>query len=84
MTGNAVVNNDFSQNYLSKMIGYPMLMKGKADTRVVLKSKYNKIDLTWLYMFKKGNGFVVDGEESFMNNAATRVLVAKCILIICF
>lgn len=77
LTGNAVVNNDFSQNYLSKMIGYPMLMKGKADTRVVLKSKYNKIDLTWLYMFKKGNGFVVDGEESFMNNAATRVLVAK-------
>lgn len=53
LTGNAVVNNDFSQNYLSKMIGYPMLMKGKADTRVVLKSKYNKIDLTWLYMFKK-------------------------------
>lgn len=77
LTGNAVVNNDFSQNYLSKMIGYPMLMRGKADTRVVLKSKYNKIDLTWLYMFKKGNGFVVDGEESFMNNAATRVLAAK-------
>lgn len=77
LVGNAVVTNDFSTNYLSKMIGYPLQITGKADTRVQLKSKYNKIDLLWLYKFDKGNGFVADGDESFMNNLATRVLVAK-------
>lgn len=77
LTGNAIVMNDFAQNYFSKMINYPVKIKGKADTRVVLKSNNNKIDLTWLYMFKKGNGFVVDGEESLMNDGANRVLAAK-------
>ncbi len=76
LSGDAVVTNDFAQNYLSKIVGYPMQIKGKADTRVVLKSKYNKIDLLWLYRFKKGNGFVTEGQESYMNNAANRVLAA--------
>ena len=52
-------------------------MSGKADTRVMLKMINNKIDLTWLYKFDKGNGFIVDGDETFMNDLATRVLVAK-------
>jgi len=77
LTGNAVVTNDFTENYLSKMVNYPIQMKGIADTRVMLKSKYGKIDLTWLYRFKQGNGFLFDGEETFMNDTATRVLVAK-------
>lgn len=77
LVGNAVVTNDFSSNYLSKMLGYPLQIKGVANTRVKLKSKYNKIDLVWLYMFKKGTGFVVDGDESIMNNLANRVFVAK-------
>lgn len=77
LTGNAIVADDFAKNYLSKMINYPIRITGKADTRVMLKSKNNKIDLTWLYMFKKGNGFVIDGEESVMNDDANRVLAAK-------
>lgn len=77
LVGNAVITNDFSINYLSELIGYPMRIKGNADTRIMLKSKYNKIDLVWLCRFMKGNGFVVDGEEAFMNDAANRVLAAK-------
>ncbi len=77
LVGNAIVTNDFSKNYLSKMAGYPVEIKGQAETKVKLKSKYNKIDLKWLYWFKRGNGFVVDGEESFMNNEASRVLSAE-------
>lgn len=77
LVGNALVTNDFSTNYLSKMIGYPVQIKGEAATRVRLKSKYNKIDLVWLYLFKKGSGFVIDGEESVMNNLANRVVAAK-------
>lgn len=77
LVGNAIVTNDFAKNYLSKMAGTNIEMEGSADTRVKLKSKYNKIDLTWLYRFKKGNGFIIDGEESTMNDLANRVLVAK-------
>ncbi len=74
LVGNALVTNDFAKNYLSKIIGYPVEIKGQAETRIKLKSKYNKIDLKWLFWFKKGNGFIMDGEESFMNNEASRVL----------
>lgn len=77
LVGNAVVTNDFAKNYLSKLLSYPMQIQGKADTRVILKSKNNKIDLLWLYKFEKGNGFIVDGEETFMNNTGVRVLASK-------
>jgi hypothetical protein len=63
IVGNAIVTNDFSVNYLSKMAGYPIGIKGNADTRIFIKSKYNKIDLLWLYRFKKGSGFLIGGEE---------------------
>ena len=56
LVGNAIVTNDFAKNYLSKMAGTNIEMEGSADTRVKLKSKYNKIDLTWLYRFKKETG----------------------------
>ena len=77
LVGNALVTNDFAQNYMSKMLNYPIQIKGKSETRLALKSKYNKMDIKWLYWFKKGNGFVIDGEESYMNDAASRVLSAK-------
>lgn len=77
LIGNAVVTNDFAEKYFSKMVSYPLKIKGKADTRVMLKSKYNKMDLVWLYKFEKGNGFIIDGEETFMNNTAIRVLAAN-------
>jgi len=75
--GNALVTNDFAQNYLSKMLNYPIQIKGESETRLTLKSKYNKMDIKWMYWFKKGNGFIIDGEESYMNDAASRVLSAK-------
>lgn len=62
ITGNALVTNDFAKNYLSKLAGYPMEIQGTADTKIMLKSKYNKIDILWLYRFKKGTGFLFDGE----------------------
>ncbi len=77
LVGNAVITNDFAKSYLSEIFGYPVGIEGIADTRIILKSKYNKIDLLWLARFKKGNGFIIDGEESFMNDAANRVMAAK-------
>jgi len=77
ITGNAVVTNDFAKKYLSKIVNYPVEITGQADTRIMLKSKYGKIDLTWLYKFEKGNGFIINGEKSTVNDAGIRVLVAK-------
>jgi len=77
LEGNAIVTDDFARNYLSKMAGYPIGIVGRAETKVKLHSIYNKIDLKWLYWFKKGSGFIIDGQESFMNDAASRVLSAK-------
>jgi len=77
LIGNAAVTNDFAQNYLSKLASYPIGIDGVADTRVMLKSKYNKMDITWLYKFEKGTGFIFDGEKSDVNRIAHRVLVAK-------
>lgn len=77
LVGNTIITDDFAKNYLSKMINYPIRIKGEANTRVILKTINNKIDLTWLNMFKKGSGFIIDGEESFMNSEANRVLAAK-------
>lgn len=73
----ARVTNDFAVNYVSKMLNYPVQIKGESETRLTFKSKYNKMDIKWMYWFKKGNGFVIDGEESYMNDAAARVLSAK-------
>ena len=77
ITGNAVVTNDFVKKYLSKVVSYPVEMEGQADTRIMLKSKYGKMDLTWLYKFERGNGFILNGEKSTINNAGIRVMVAK-------
>ncbi len=77
LEGNAIVTNDLARNYLSKMANYPIGIEGKADTKIKLHSINNKIDLKWLFWFKKGNGFIVDGEESYMNDMASRVLSAK-------
>ena len=77
LIGNAIVTNDFSANYLSKMLGADIQIKGIAETRIKLQSKYNKIDLTWHSWFKKGNGFITNGEESSMNDLASRVFAAR-------
>lgn len=77
ITGNAVVTNDFADKYLSKILSSPIQIQGHADTRIMLKSKYGKMDLTWLYKFEKGHGFVFANEESSINNAGIRVMVAK-------
>lgn len=76
--GKAIVTNDFAKKYLSKMLSYPIEIKGKADTMVALKSKYNKIDLKWIYIFKQGSGFVIDGQsEEMMTQKTARAMTAN-------
>ena len=78
LKGRAVVTNDFAKKYLSKMLSYPIEIKGNADTMVSLKYKYNKIDLKWLYIFKQGSGFIIDGEsDEMMTEKTGRALTAN-------
>lgn len=78
LKGKAIVTNDFAKKYLSKMLSYPIEIKGKADTMVALKSKYNKIDLKWIYIFKQGSGFVIDGQsEEMMTQKTSRAMTAN-------
>lgn len=76
ITGNALVTNDFAKNYLSKLANYPMEIKGTADTRVIYTSKYNKMDILWLYRFKQGSGFTIGG-ETFGDLLKERALISK-------
>ena len=77
ITGNAVITNDFAGKYLSGLLSAPIKIDGHADTRIIIKSKYGKMDFVWLYKFEKGNGFIFGEEEQNINNAGIRVLVAK-------
>lgn len=62
--GNAVVTNDFAVNYFSKLVGMPItLTGGNTRTQLKLNSKYNKIDLTWIFGLKPGQDILFDGQS---------------------
>ena len=56
-----VATNEFAQNYLSKMVGFPFEIIGNAGTRIIVKSIYNKIDVIWASKLAKGEDILVDG-----------------------
>ncbi len=72
-----IVSNDFSKNYLSKMIGYPIELKGNVDTILDLKSINNKIDLTWFFRLKEGDDILVDGQTLSPTTKMRRYLIAN-------
>ena len=61
VTIDTVAMNDFAKDYLSKLVGIPMEIIGKAGTRIVVKSIYNKIDVTVMSKLAKGHDILVDG-----------------------
>ncbi|MCM1265659.1 MAG: hypothetical protein NC200_05615 [Candidatus Gastranaerophilales bacterium] len=58
----AVVTNDFAKYYLSEMIGYPLEIIGKADTKLVIKSKNGIVDLKWLFKISPNDNLLIGGE----------------------
>ena len=71
-----VVTNDFAQNYLSKIMCYPMGIIGKADTKLILKYANGAIDLTWLFKIDPECSLLVGGEP-LGKYKVERVLVSK-------
>lgn len=54
-------NNEFAKNYLSKVVGIPLEIVGKAGTQIVIKSIYDKIDLIIASKLATGDDILVDG-----------------------
>lgn len=58
---NTVATNDFSKKHLSKIIGYPVELVGRAGTKIIFDSIYNKMDLVLMFKINKGDDLLVDG-----------------------
>ncbi len=56
-----VATKEFSKNYLSKIVGYPLEITGDSKTKLIVKSVYSKIDLVWMMKVAKGDDILVDG-----------------------
>lgn len=54
-------NNEFAKNYLSKVVGIPLEIVGKAGTQILIKSIYDKIDITVGAKLATGDDILVDG-----------------------
>lgn len=60
VTGNAT--NEFTRDYLSKLAGCKLtLTGGDSKTKLYVKSKYNIIDMTWLFKLAKGKDILIEG-----------------------
>lgn len=62
ITADAVVTNDFAKYYLSEVIGYPVGISGKADTRLIINSLKGDTDMIWLFKLEPDSRLLVGGE----------------------
>ena len=51
----------FAQNNLSKLVGYPIGIKGAVGTKLIIDMLGNKIDMVWMSKVKKGDDILIDG-----------------------
>ena len=58
---NAKLTNDFTEKYLSKLVGIPITLVGNANSKIVVNSIYNKIDVMLAGKIAKGDDILVDG-----------------------
>lgn len=56
-----VATNDLTKNYISPLVGCPLTLTGDSGTKMIVKSKYNKIDLSVMGKIAKGYDILVDG-----------------------
>lgn len=54
-------NNEFAKNYLSKVVGIPLEIVGKAGTIINIKSIYDKIDIMVASKLATGDDILIDG-----------------------
>lgn len=54
---------EFTTAYLSKTVGYPLELTGDAPAKMIIKSKNNKIDLSWMTKIEKGKDILIGGSS---------------------
>ena len=57
----AKITNDFTKKYISPMVSTPIELTGVANSKIVIKSIYNKIDIMMAGKVAKGDDILVDG-----------------------
>ena len=57
----ALAGKEFSNNHLSKIVGYPLEINGSANSLIYYNSKYTDMNVWCAFLLKKGNDFLVDG-----------------------
>lgn len=58
---NTFATDAFAKNNLSKLVGYPISIKGAIGTRLIVDILNNKVDLVWMSKVKKGDDILIDG-----------------------
>ncbi len=61
VTVKTVLNNEFAKNYLSKVVGMPLSIVGKAGTIIDVNMLGNKIDVMMASKLATGDDILVDG-----------------------
>lgn len=57
----AKLTNDFTEKYISKLVGIPITLTGNANSKIIIKSIYNKIDIMLAGKIAKGDDILIDG-----------------------
>lgn len=55
------LTNEFAQNHLSQLVGYPLSTKGKGGARIIFDMLGSKMDLQVLFKLAKGDDILIDG-----------------------
>lgn len=56
-----IATNDLTKNYISKLVGCPLTLTGPCGTKILVKSKYNKMDFSIMGKIPTGQDILVDG-----------------------
>ena len=56
-----IATNELTQDYISKLAGCKLTLTGDSGTKLLVKSIYNKIDITWLFKIAKGSDILIEG-----------------------
>ena len=62
ITADGVIADDFAKYYLTPVVGIPLNIVGKADTKLFLDYVNNKINLKWLFRLNPDDNLLIAGE----------------------
>ena len=58
---NAALTDDFTSKYITPLVGIPVNLTGIINSKIVIKSIYNKFDIMMAGKVKKGDDILIDG-----------------------